>query len=75
MNKRLVSVLIFALVVSAAASYILYRVISDAIGRQSESADQPRAGGDPQPGKRGADQGRRREDGGLGRSGSHGSDG
>lgn len=28
MNKRLISVLIFALVVSAAASYILYRVIS-----------------------------------------------
>ena len=29
MNKRLISVLIFALVVSAAASYILYRVISE----------------------------------------------
>lgn len=28
MNKRLISVLVFALVVSAAASYILYRVIS-----------------------------------------------
>jgi pilus assembly protein CpaB len=37
-NKRLVSVLIFALVVSAAASYILYRVISTQFANNQKAA-------------------------------------
>ena len=38
MNKRLVSVLIFALVVSAVASYILYRVISTQFANNQKAA-------------------------------------